>query len=49
MPATLNFRKGVLAKIMRNAHLQLARTSEKNAELMARLKKVVHMLLRSIE
>ena len=50
IPPSLNFKKGVLAKMMRNAQSQIVKShSEKLMELKAKLKHVIYVILQSIE
>lgn len=50
IPPQLNFKRGVLAKMIRNAQLQVVRShSEKIMELRSKLKNVIYVILQSIE
>lgn len=50
IPESLNFKKGVLAKMMRNTQMQVVKnTSEKEIDLRNRLKHAVFSMLRAIE
>jgi K+-dependent Na+/Ca+ exchanger-like protein len=50
IPPQLNFKKGVLAKMVRNSQMQITRNrSEKAIEIRSRLKKFIYIILRAIE
>ncbi|OMJ82983.1 hypothetical protein SteCoe_16195 [Stentor coeruleus] len=50
IPPQLNFKKGVLAKMIRNSQLQVVKGhSERLMELRARLKNVIYIILQAIE
>lgn len=50
IPPKLNFKKGVLAKMIRNAQLQVVKShSERLMELRAKLKNIFYIILRAIE
>lgn len=50
IPPQLNFSKGVLAKMMRNAQLQVVKShSEKTMDIIIRVKHVIYVILQAIE